>query len=62
MNMYFGMSNGKNIPNKRRTRTEGHLAQLIRRKMIQKPHSETKYNRNKIKREDQKGPHYIVTL
>jgi hypothetical protein len=59
MNMYFGMSNGKNIPNKRRTRTEGHLAQLIRRKMIQKSHSKNKFDRNELKREDRKGPHYI---
>ena len=62
MNMYFGMSNGKNIPNKRRPRTEGHLAQLIRRKMTQKSHSENKFNRNELKREDRKGPHYILTL
>lgn len=62
MILYILMMSGKNIPNQRRERTEGHLAQLIRRKMIQKPHSETKYNRNKIKREDRNGPHYIVTL
>jgi hypothetical protein len=62
MNMYFGMNSGKKIPNQRRTRTEGHLAQLIRRKMIQKSHSENKFDRNKIKHEDRKGPHYIVVL
>lgn len=60
MNMYFGMSNGKNIPNKRRPRTEGHLAQLIRRKMTQKSHSKNKFDRNELKREDRKGPHYIL--
>ena len=56
------MNSGKKIPNQRRTRTEGHMAQLIRRKMIQKSHSENKFDRNKIKREDRKGPHYIITL
>jgi len=30
--------------------------------MIQKSHSENKFDRNKIKREDRKGPHYIVVL
>jgi len=37
----------KNIPNKRRTSDEGHLSQLIRRKMIQKNHGDaSKFNRN----------------
>lgn len=54
------MNNGKNIPNKRRTRTEGHLAQLIRRKMTQKSHSKNNFDRNQLKREDRKGPHYIL--
>jgi len=36
------------IKNKRRSKEEGHLAQLIRRKMTQKNHGDkTKYNRNK---------------
>lgn len=63
MILYSGMNNGKNIPNKRRSKEEGHMAQLIRRKMIQKNHGDNaKFNRNKLKREDRKGPHYIVTL
>jgi len=46
MNMYFGMNNGEKIPNKRRPRTEGHMAQLIRRKMITQTKSSKKtYNR-----------------
>ena len=53
------MMNGNKIPNKRRPRTEGHLAQLIRRKMTQKSHSKTNFDRNQLKREDLKGPHYI---
>ena len=59
----FGMNNGKNIPNKRRNKKEGHLAQLVRRKMIQRDHGDcSKFDRNKLKREDRKGPHYILTL
>ena len=59
MILFISMMNGKKIPNQKRTQTEGHLAQLIRRKMIQKSHSENKFNRNQLKREDRKGPHYI---
>jgi hypothetical protein len=59
MILFISMMNGKNIPNKRRPRTEGRLAQLIRRKMTQKTHSQNKFNRNELKREDRKGPHYI---
>jgi hypothetical protein len=53
------MNSGKKIPNQRRRTNGGALAQLIRRKMTQKSHSENKFNRNKLKREDRKGPHYI---
>lgn len=50
----------KNIPNKRRDTEEGHLANLIRRKMIAKNHGDKKkFNRNGLKCEDRKGPHYI---
>jgi len=36
----------KNIPNKRRSKEEGHMAQLVRRKMIQKDHGDnSKYTR-----------------
>jgi hypothetical protein len=49
-----------NIPNKRRNTEEGHLANLIRRKMIAKNHGDKKkFSRNELKREDLKGPHYI---
>ena len=57
------MSSGKNIQNKRRSKEEGHMAQLVRRRMIQKSHGDkAKFNRNELKREDRKGPHYIVIL
>lgn len=63
MILSFGMNNGKNIPNKRRNKEEGHLAQLVRRKMTQKSHGDdSKFNRNKLKHEDRKGPHYILSL
>lgn len=45
----FGMSSGKNIPNKRRAKQEGHMAQLIRRKMIQKDHGDNSKHTRKIK-------------
>jgi hypothetical protein len=49
-----------NILNKRRNTEEGHLANLIRRKMIAKNHGDKKkFSRNELKREDLKGPHYI---
>jgi len=51
----------KPIPNKRRSTEEGHLAALIRRKMTSRDHGDKKkFNRSKLKREDQKGPHYIL--
>ena len=50
----------KKIPQSRRDTEEGHLANLIRRKMISKNHGDKKkFNRNELKREDLKGPHYI---
>ena len=50
----------KKIPNSRRDTEEGHLANLIRRKMISKNHGDKKkFSRNELKREDLKGPHYI---
>jgi hypothetical protein len=50
----------KDIPNKRRSTEEGHLANLIRRKMIARDHGDKKkFNRSELKREDRKGPHYI---
>ena len=50
----------KKIPNNRRDTEEGHLANLIRRKMISKNHGDKKkFSRNELKREDLKGPHYI---
>jgi hypothetical protein len=50
----------KNIPTKRRDTEEGHLANLIRRKMISRDHGDKKkFSRNELKREDRKGPHYI---
>ena len=49
------------IPNKRRSTDEGHLANLIRRKMISKNHGDKKkFSRNELKREGRKGPHYIL--
>jgi len=40
------MNNGKNIPRKRRSKEEGHLAQKIRRRMTQKDHGDmNKYTR-----------------
>jgi len=49
------------IPNKRRSTEEGHMANMIRRKMISKNHGDKKkFSRNELKREDQKGPHYIL--
>ena len=63
MILSFGMNNDKNIPNKRCNKEEGHLAQLVRRKMTQKSHGDdSKFNRNKLKHEDRKGPHYILSL
>ena len=57
------MMNGKDIPNKRRSQEEGHLAQLVRRKMTQKSHGDrNKFDRNQLKREDRKGPHYILCI
>ena len=51
----------KDIPNKRRSTEEGHLANLIRRKMISRDHGDKKkFSRNELKREDRKGPHYII--
>ena len=51
----------KPIPNKRRSTEEGHLAALVRRKMIAKNHGDKKkFNRSELKREDRKGPHYII--
>jgi hypothetical protein len=51
----------KDIPNKRRSTEEGHLANLIRRKMIARDHGDKKkFNRSELKREDLKGPHYIL--
>ena len=51
----------KPIPNKRRSTEEGHLAALIRRKMIERNHGDKKkFSRNELKREDRKGPHYIL--
>jgi len=51
----------KPIPNKRRSTEEGHLAALIRRKMTSKDHGDKKkFSRNELKREDLKGPHYIL--
>ena len=50
----------KKIPQSRRDTEEGHLANLIRRKMISKNHGDKKkFSRNELKREDLKGPHYI---
>jgi hypothetical protein len=50
----------KKIPQSRRDTEEGHLANLIRRKMIAKNHGDKKkFSRNELKREDLKGPHYI---
>jgi len=55
------MKNGKNIPNKRRSKEEGHMSQLIRRKMIQKNHGdENKFDRNKLKNRDRKDPLYML--
>jgi hypothetical protein len=49
------------IPNKRRSTDEGHLAALVRRKMISKNHGDKKkFSRSELKREDRKGPHYII--
>ena len=50
----------KKIPQSRRNTEEGHMAALIRRKMISKNHGDKKkFSRNELKREDLKGPHYI---
>ena len=43
------MNNGKKIPNKRRNKEEGHMAQLIRRKMIQRNHGDANLYTRKIK-------------
>ena len=56
------MKNGKNIPNKRRNKEEGHMAQLIRRKMIQKNHGDkNKFDRNELKNKDRKDPFFTLT-
>jgi hypothetical protein len=56
------MKNGKNIPNKRRSKEEGHMAQLVRRKMIQKNHGDkNKFNRNELKKKDRKDPFFTLT-
>jgi hypothetical protein len=47
------MNNGENIPNKRESKEERHLAQLIRRKMItQVEKDKTKYTRKKKHKND----------
>jgi len=48
MILNIGMNNGKNIPNRRESKEERHLAQLIRRKMI----TRTKRDKSKYTRKN----------
>ena len=43
------MSNGEKIPRNRRNKEEGHMAQLIRRKMTQRDHGDKSKFTRKIK-------------
>lgn len=55
------MKSGKDIPNKRRSKEEGHMAQLVRRKMIQRNHGDkNKFNRNELKKKDRRDPSYVI--
>ena len=52
-NLHFGMNNGEKIPNKRRSKEEGHMAQLIRRKMTQRDHGDnSKFTRKEKHKKD----------
>jgi hypothetical protein len=59
------MNNGKKIPNKRRSKGEGHMSQLIRRKMIQRDHGDkSKFSRKEKHKKfgGPEGPSYIYTI
>lgn len=56
------MMNGKKIPNKKRSKEEGHMAQLVRRRMIQKNHGDkNKFDRNELKNKDRNDPFFTPT-